>query len=478
MIDEELVLPNKVVDIYDNVVFLEGKPLGQGGQGIVCRTKDKNIAIKFLIKKDNIVSDEQVYEEYKNRINDVSILRIEDDINICRPEIMLKKPMCGYVMKLLNELNPVNDLIYSADKGELKDCLTTDDNLKKKLEVLIELSRVLARLHSKGIVYCDISPNNVFYSKKDVFSKVWLIDCDNMHLVDEIIPSIYTPYYGAPEVVKKHSPNTQYSDAFSFAILAFKILTSNHPFVNEFTEESSSEGWDASVPTDIVDVDANDVTWLCDDKSNLSEEMRDYIKHFVPDNLLKLFNATFNETGRKLPYTRPSMRAWFENLWQVYTKIWKCSCGNYNYYFDKKCFICDESLNLENYCSLYSICGEEIHGKAVNDFKASIEEDDDLFADDKGIYKEKDIIIYDGMTLYNFDFDNICIYETPSPYISFKFYNNSLVVTNVGNVECKYFTSTGEKGSLYGDKKMNKGEKMYLIFYKNSIKYKQLLIVS
>mgnify|MGYP000951574947 FL=1 len=54
MIDESLNLPNKVEDIYGNVIYLDGEPLGQGGQGIVCRTKDKNIALKFLVKNGSI----------------------------------------------------------------------------------------------------------------------------------------------------------------------------------------------------------------------------------------------------------------------------------------------------------------------------------------------------------------------------------------------------------------------------------------
>ena len=43
MIDENLNLPNKVEDIYGNVIYLDGEPLGRGGEGIDCRTKDKNI---------------------------------------------------------------------------------------------------------------------------------------------------------------------------------------------------------------------------------------------------------------------------------------------------------------------------------------------------------------------------------------------------------------------------------------------------
>ena len=86
--DENLILPNKVEDVYGNIIYLDGKPLGQGGQGIVCRSKDKNIALKFLVKNGSIIEDDHIYEKYKNRINDISILKIDDDINICKPEII------------------------------------------------------------------------------------------------------------------------------------------------------------------------------------------------------------------------------------------------------------------------------------------------------------------------------------------------------------------------------------------------------
>jgi len=477
MIDEDLNLPNKVEDIYGNVIYLEGSPIGQGGQGVVCRTKDKNIAVKFLINKDKIVEDDQLYEVYKNRINDISILKIDDDINICRPEIMLKQPICGYVMKLLNNLSPASELLYSEDKGDVKDYLRTDGNLRKKVEVLIELSRILARIHSKGMIYGDLSPNNVFYSKEDVFSKVWLIDCDNLHLYDEAIKSIYTPGYGAPEVVKDLAPNSQYSDSFSFAVLAFKLLTSTHPFINDYNDQnSSSGGWDATTVASASNADANDVVWVCSKESNAPDELIQYISHFVPANLMKLFEATFNETGRKLPYTRPSMRTWFENLCQIYTKIWKCSCGNYNYYYDKQCVACDNNQITDSYCSLYSICGKSIHDEVVNKFKSNYEINEDDFVDDHGIVKDKDIIIYNGLTLYNFDFENACIYDTPYPYIAFKFYNDALVVSNIGNIECKYHKSTGEEGSLNNDIKIQKGEQLFLNFYKDRIVFKQLCI--
>ena len=481
MIDESLKLPKKVIDMYGHIIHIKDKPLGQGGQGVVCRTKDKNIALKLLVKDGKLVENKQDYAKYKERINDVSVLKIEDDINICRPEIILQEPLCGYVMKLLNDLSPVSELIYTSIDGEYKDYLISDGNLKKRLEVLIDLARVLARLHSKGMIYGDLSPYNVFYSKKDLFSKVWLIDCDNLHMHYEYVPTVFTPQYGAPEIIKETSANTQFSDCFSFAILAFKILTANHPFINDYNSESDSDGWDASETpnNNQSDIDANDVTWLCDKNSNAPSDIINFIKRSVPHNLMDLFDSTFNEIGRNCPTTRPSMRTWFEALYYTYTKLWKCSCGTYNLYSHKTCLSCDSQQKIDRYCSIFSVYNKHVYNEALEELKSS--QQDNLFEefpDNHGVFKDKDVILYDGMSLYNFDFENICVYETPYPYITFNIIKDALIVTNTGKVTCNYYTSDGKQASLIDSIKINKGEKKLLSFYKDNVEYKQLLIVT
>ena len=69
--------------------------------------------------------------------------------------------------------------------------------------------------------------------------------------------------------------------------MAFKILTSQHPFINDYNGESSSGGWDASTVSTESDADANDVLWICDSKTNAPEDLKDFIRHFVPANLMK-----------------------------------------------------------------------------------------------------------------------------------------------------------------------------------------------
>ena len=163
----------KFKDQNSNDIYITEK-IGSGGQGMVYRTKDRNIAVKFLSKDDEIINDQETYNSFKEKIEEVIILKTDETIHICKPEVMLESPTCGYVMKLLNDLVPVSELIYT-NEGNFTTFFKETLGIKKRLEVLIELSKTLAKLHTDGIIYGDISPNNVFFSKKSFYTNVWLI---------------------------------------------------------------------------------------------------------------------------------------------------------------------------------------------------------------------------------------------------------------------------------------------------------------
>ena len=53
-----------VEDINGNKYYLE-KVLGQGGQGMVCRTKDETLAVKFLMNNEPFFELKFVYKGKK-----------------------------------------------------------------------------------------------------------------------------------------------------------------------------------------------------------------------------------------------------------------------------------------------------------------------------------------------------------------------------------------------------------------------------
>ncbi len=436
-------VPVKIVeDVNDNKYNIESV-IGQGGQGVVCRTTDNNLAVKFLLDKNGEIENSiAVYNEFETIINDVVIMQFESDIKLCKPEIMLKKPTSGYIMKLLSDLKPINELIFDMNSDEkLHPFLIRTQGLKKRLEVLLELARTLARIHSKGIVYCDISPNNVFYSDTTHFSHVWLIDCDNLKFSNDYKKGIFTPGYGAPEVVASITNNTIYSDAFSFAVLAFRVLTNKNPFEEDYSStESTEDGWDVSI-TDPKQIKNNDVKWLIED--GLTKEQEKYFKHFIEEELLLLFDETFNQNGRLNPPSRPSMRRWYNTLKSVYTKIYQCQCGVYLYASSDECPFCSKEKEFSYFLSIRNIFNKEnyegVIDSTLSEFKDEDDEEFNVLLDitaaelKKRSFEDRyehSIIVQNNLQIYNYNLFDVTINELPFPIIKFIISNNNLFVSN------------------------------------------------
>ena len=443
---EEKELPIKTIKDSNGNSYVLDSVLGQGGQGMVCKTKDSAIAVKFVMKDDQVLQDEKYYDLYSNKINDVVVMNIDSDINLCHPYTMLERPYCGYVMHMLSDLKPIANLIYdsNSDNG-LSSQFLESGGLKKKFEVLIELSRTLARLHSKGIVYCDISPNNVFFSDTENFSKVWLIDCDNLKYTNDVKSGIFTPGYGAPEVALNASSNTIFSDCFSFAVLAFKVLTSRNPFEVNYEDTASSDGWDASTTasTDEDNISANNIPWLFED----GVIQKEYFNHFLTKDLITLFDKTFSKHGRYNPESRPSMREWYSVLKDCYLKINKCQCGRYIFAGEIECPFCHEKPTYTYYGLLmnyYPKTEESINAIKDEQHKndlGDLEFIDGILDKQTNASSEKvcNFIIYEGSTIYNFNINQISIYESPYPLLKFMQRNGYLYIENKSTSNISYF---------------------------------------
>ncbi|WP_162849734.1 protein kinase domain-containing protein [Anaeroplasma bactoclasticum] len=470
---EELSIKT-IKDVNGNMYVLDSI-LGQGGQGMVCKTKDSTIAVKFVLKNEQILTDEKYYEIYKNKINDVVVMNIDSDINLCHPYTMLEKPYCGYVMHMLSDLKPISNLIYDQNiDGNLNDYFRNTNGLKKRIEVLIELSRTLARLHSKGIVYCDISPNNVFYSDIDNFSKVWIIDCDNLKYTGDVKSGIFTPGFGAPEVASNQSSNTIFSDCFSFAVLAFRVLTFRNPFEVNYEEESSSDGWDASTNTNNSGdaISNNNIPWLFE--NGVTDELKEYFNHFLTKELLSLFNQTFGKDGRNIPTSRPSMREWYSVLKELSLKLNLCECGAFIYAGEKICPFCNKGPRFTYYGTMMNYYPKSVD--AIGDVKSQLNNDDyddlDFINEvvDKKISpnyeKLYNFTIYDNCRIYNYSVNQISIYEVPYTLIEFRINNSYLFINNKSSKNISYIYK-GEKGTLLSGDNMHISGKDAMYLYIN-----------
>ncbi len=292
-----------------NYNIISEDKIGQGGQGVVYRIdSEPGMVLKarfpavFSANEDSIIlQDADVYDKYAAKVHSLIALgELADLHNVALPDAVLEKPFCGYVM-------PLMDGLESLDKQMTKNnCISvkgTNGSLEKKLLVLRGLANVLRELHSKGLVYCDLSPSNVFVSKDPNSHEVWLIDADNLVYSTSVKRSIGTPMYRAPEIAQGKVPNSFYSDAYSFAIIAFKYLTGNSPFVDD-----AADGWDSDADSDDFEVNG---TYIYETETH---KYGVPIKWVCTEKMQQLLLKTLGSTGRNHPETRASANEWCDAL--------------------------------------------------------------------------------------------------------------------------------------------------------------------
>lgn len=353
----ESTMPAYLIDEENHKHYLT-KELGKGAQGAVYQTKDENVVIKVVMTEDDqLVKDEKNYDHYKTKIDDIRILQIPKGVNIAKPEMMLKKPYHGYVMRLLNNMVPISELLLRPSVENPLQHYVATGGLRRRLQILAKLAWMFAHLQSLPIVYGDISENNIFISKDPQETEVWLIDADNMRYMMNFDSIISTTGYGAPEIVKEISCNTTYSDVYSFAILAFKMLAFVDPFFGvrfEAPETSGEEeeeqndwenGWDGE-ETDVSDpyelAERGELPWIEDkfDDSNRTKAGFNR-RHVLTQRMFDLFQQTFGLEGRQHPSSRPAMEEWYECLLQASEATVKCHGCHHTYYFiEKACPYC------------------------------------------------------------------------------------------------------------------------------------------
>lgn len=343
---------SSVNDENGNVYYIKGK-LSSGGQGVVYTVRDNDsIVIKALpVSEENseIIKDEKIYEEYKKNVR--RIIAVGEFENLAIPVAMLEKTFCGYVMQFMNGLQPIanmmsippylykkkcdhkeenaesnetyiytneckkEDRVIAKTREEMIFAYNFDGGLGKRIRCLAKLAKILANFEDNNVVYCDLSPNNIFVSKGAENYETWLIDLDNLSLGSKVKKTIGTPGFMAPEVVKGEK-NSIYSDRFSFALIAYRFLMLKDPF-----EGDAADGYKSWYDDDSSDdefeqaVAQGEVAWIWEKKDDSNRTKSGFNPMIMlPTSILDLFERTLNKDGRQNPENRPSMWEWYDEL--------------------------------------------------------------------------------------------------------------------------------------------------------------------
>lgn len=331
-------------------------PLGSGGQGMVLRVRDDIYsAVKIECVNKIPCRDERSREAFQRKVLALRRLPIPADCRVSLP-VALLRDVSGYVMRLLGKMRPLNEMIPRRSPG----LLTADGmpqwilgiceedeytrkhihfysrsgGLRTRLHILLQLAETLAALHGEGLLFGDISPNNVLIGST---GEVWMIDTDNIAYDGRSSTLIYTPGYGPPEIVCGKAKVSIAGDAYSFALLAFETLTMLHPFHDG---SAGDEDMDAEERAD-----RGELPWICDhaDDGNRGGPLEFLAWNLTP-RLFRLFSAMF-EKGRSSPVDRPQLWMFRDALAQALDTCIRCpACGMgvvYAECSEHACMFCD-----------------------------------------------------------------------------------------------------------------------------------------
>ena len=321
--------------------------LGEGGQGVVCVTDRPGVLVKIARhQKDDA---RQIWHSHLKWVMQQAL----EGLPIARPKVLIVKPRLGYVMELMDGLEPLSHVMQRAEESLRPGGDSTEwvrsGGLKRRLKVLARLARVLAELHGRGLAYGDLSPANVFVSKGASHHEVWLIDCDNISCLSrDAGQGIYSPDYGAPEVVRGEALADSRTDSWSFAVIAFRLLVLAHPLEGDLVVNGEPELKDRA--------QRGELPWVDDPADRCNALSTGLPRTMVATTRLRaLFEQAFG-AGKIEPGSRPSLAEWagaFADAAAVCITCQSEACANSFFSNrERQCTMCGSAVAPQTYVAL------------------------------------------------------------------------------------------------------------------------------
>lgn len=315
----------RVID-ESGAVHTLSKKLGTGGQGEVWLAEGGRRIVKLLNPRSDAAALRRQF---------AFVRRLDlGGLHVAKPIAVLKPPQVGYVAEFLGDMVSIKALMEAPASDLLRWHIDTG-GLRRRLRLLAHAGEALLGLHARGVIYADVSHNNVFVSEPVHASEAWLIDLDNLAFESDPRRAIYTPGYGAPEVVAGSAGCTTLSDAWAFAVLTWHVLALTHPFIGDLVNDGEPELEEEAF--------AGRLPWVghsTDDRNRCSAGLP--VDLVLAGRLMDLARKTFEEglTDRK---RRPSVSDWVDRLHAAADQTVACpACSGTFFVTESACPWCDE----------------------------------------------------------------------------------------------------------------------------------------
>lgn len=216
--------------------FIEIGKISSGGYGIVYKSINRLDKIQYAIKKIPL----KYVTDNKNILNEVMILAHLNHNNIIRyHSTWIEDNIDNSILLEYSESNSLsNGLMLKNDTFNnilyiqmelctmtLKEFIKTPISKNETYIIIKDIVKALAYLHSKNIIHCDLTLNNILISKDKLIKLCDFGLAEYISDGDHIIKSktYGTQTYLAPECINKFKYSYK-SDIYSLAIIIFELL--------------------------------------------------------------------------------------------------------------------------------------------------------------------------------------------------------------------------------------------------------------
>jgi tetratricopeptide (TPR) repeat protein/tRNA A-37 threonylcarbamoyl transferase component Bud32/ABC-type transporter Mla MlaB component len=212
------------VERFQNGRYLVLKKLGEGGKGVVYKTRDtvlnRVVAIKML---KSAVSSEEAYSRFMREAQAVAKLNHPNIVSI--HDIGKENEKQFFVLEFVGGTS-LRELMKTYPEGKC--------DVQTVLRVGIDICSALQYAHSQGVLHRDVKPENILITEEGTAK---LMDFGLAKMVDQ--PSITqegiivgTVAYVAPENALGKSADAR-SDLYSFGAVLYEMVTGKPPFPGE-----------------------------------------------------------------------------------------------------------------------------------------------------------------------------------------------------------------------------------------------------
>ena len=290
--------------------FRIGDLLGKGGMGEVYRAEDTKL--KRLIALKRLAPDLRADSSYRRRF-------LEEAERVSR----FSDAHVAALYDVLEEQGEMFLVMEYVEGENLRQRLRRPMSLGQFFEIAIQCAEALAAAHDRGIVHCDIKPENIMLTNA---GQVKILDfgvakhlprADESSTVERAGAMAGTPAYMSPEVLLEKIPDGR-ADIFSLGVVLYEMLTGHHPFLSSsFVATSERILHETATPIHIFNPEvsgpveelvaramAKDLGQRYADARTLLEDLRSMQAGLTPTKL----------TPTKLPLILP--RRWQRKPWR------------------------------------------------------------------------------------------------------------------------------------------------------------------